>query len=513
MGFCLVAGSAAADTLPSKPPQYRFDVFGTEAGLPQTNVTAAVQTRDGYLWVGTEAGLGRFDGVRFVSWRKSNTAALLSHSIRCLFEDREGALWIGTEKGLVHYRDGRFEHAGFADAVVTAIAQARDGHLWVGTAESGLHRLADRRADAATQRTDLGGGIQCLFFDSSDRLWVGVRDRPGVLYRNDGEWIHFDGNGRIGGHTNAICETPGGTIWLGNAFGVYRIRKNGAVTHFGKAAGLLYVQIRDIRPAKDGGLWIASSVLHHVSNLETFDCLPIANPGVRSINRLCEDAEGNVWLCAMAEALVRVRRAHFRTFPAIDEIPGPVIKAVAEDPHGDIWIAVQRTGVARLKPDGRLEPLPIESGLPSADPRSILAARDGAVWIAYSNGLSVWRDGTLQTYSAQRFVHAMYEDASGRIWFGGERVFATYEQGRGLQPFPTDSIGTLSPYAFAADNTGAIYVGLPTGVRKYRDGVAEKIAGLDELPTGPVRALFVDSEGRLWVGMKGRGLGVLADEA
>src|SRR5581483_8954158 len=84
--------------------QYLCDSFGTDVGLPQSNLTAIVQTHDGYLWVGTEGGLARFDGVRFVSFKMSNTPALASDSIRCLYEDRKNNLWIGTDQGLLRYQ-------------------------------------------------------------------------------------------------------------------------------------------------------------------------------------------------------------------------------------------------------------------------------------------------------------------------------------------------------------------------------------------------------------------------
>ncbi|MGA3008381.1 MAG: two-component regulator propeller domain-containing protein, partial [Opitutaceae bacterium] len=90
------AGDAEMASGSKKGEPYYFDSFGLELGLPQPNVVAALQTSDGYLWVGTEGGLGRFDGVRFVSFIMANTPAFESQSIRCLFEDNEGRLWIGT---------------------------------------------------------------------------------------------------------------------------------------------------------------------------------------------------------------------------------------------------------------------------------------------------------------------------------------------------------------------------------------------------------------------------------
>ena len=98
----------AGETSPSVS-DYSFDVWQTEQGLPQDSVTAIVQTRDGYLWLGTYNGLVRFDGVRFKIFDTSNTPELGDGRITSLFEDAEGTLWIGHETGgLTQLRAGKF---------------------------------------------------------------------------------------------------------------------------------------------------------------------------------------------------------------------------------------------------------------------------------------------------------------------------------------------------------------------------------------------------------------------
>ena len=89
-------------------PQYRFEVWQTEEGLPQNTVSAVVQSREGYLWLGTYNGLVRFDGVRFKLFDSDNTPELMSNRILRLLEGRDGALWIGTDEGLLRYKGGRF---------------------------------------------------------------------------------------------------------------------------------------------------------------------------------------------------------------------------------------------------------------------------------------------------------------------------------------------------------------------------------------------------------------------
>ncbi len=154
--------------------QYFFDGFGTDSGLPQPNVTAIVQTHDGYLWVGTEGGLARFDGVRFVAFKMSSTPGFDSDSIRCLYEDRENNLWVGTEEGVLCYRQGRFEPVGLKGVAVREITQDQAGRIWIGTNGQGLYV----REQQGFRRFDRAGdlphpNILSLYADSSDRLWIG----------------------------------------------------------------------------------------------------------------------------------------------------------------------------------------------------------------------------------------------------------------------------------------------------------------------------------------------------
>ncbi len=497
--------------------QYFFDVFSPDSGLPQTNVTTALQTHDGYLWVGTEGGLGRFDGVRFVNWHKSTVPQLVNHSIRCLFEDRDRALWIGTEDGVVRYRHGEFARMGLDRCVVTAIAQDRAGALWFGTAGQGVHALQDGTLKpVVTDELPRASAVQCLYLDSSGQLWVGLKNVPGVVVNSASGWKRFTGGGRITGETNAVCEWPAGIVWLGNAHGLFRMeREGGNLTYYGKSEGLTSMQIRDLAPSRQGGLWVAAGGLHHIS-LEGpggFACTPILNASVRNIHRFFQDRENNMWLCAMAEGLVRVRRAPFQTVAGATDPDNPVVKAVSEDSAGNLWVALQRSNIARIGADGAVRRLSIADGLPAANPLSVCAASDGTIWIGYSSALCAWRNGEVEVNRQLDGVSAIFEDAEGTVWFGAPDGATSYDRGNGFRKLHFEPLRSSSVYAFASDASGAVYIGHAAGVIKVRGKKLETIGGRSDLATGPVRALHVDRDNRLWVGMKGRGLGVWVDGA
>src|SRR6478735_2537616 len=141
---CALLGRGEPPTPPWRAKdvvQYSFENHGLELGLPGTVVTTAIQTRDGYLWVGTPSGLARFDGVRFTGFAGADTPGLSSDLIHCLREDRQGALWIGTDRGLTRFADGRFTQVGFENQSVRALAEDEEGNLWIGTWGEGVHVL------------------------------------------------------------------------------------------------------------------------------------------------------------------------------------------------------------------------------------------------------------------------------------------------------------------------------------------------------------------------------------
>jgi ligand-binding sensor domain-containing protein len=160
--------------------QFIHESWQTDDGLPQSTVSSIVQTKEGYIWFGTQEGLVRFDGIEFTVFDDGNEPEFRSNNIRALLVDRNGALWIGTnDAGLVKYREGRFQAVSgdslFAQARVSALVESENGHLWIGTSDDGLFRLQQgmlhRENRVPSQE------INSLVEDESGVLWIGTRDR------------------------------------------------------------------------------------------------------------------------------------------------------------------------------------------------------------------------------------------------------------------------------------------------------------------------------------------------
>ncbi|RMG00126.1 MAG: hypothetical protein D6735_14130, partial [Acidobacteria bacterium] len=168
------------------PTSYVVDFWGIENGLPQSSVTSIVQTRDGYIWVGTTGGLARFDGINFTVFDTTNTFILYSNRIFKLYEDRAGILWIGMERGgIICYADGKFQLPKglekLRDETITAIKEDSSGALWIGT-ENWLFRFKDGDLENISQLTGLSSRAIYSIIEGSNQnsLWVGTAS--GLIY-------------------------------------------------------------------------------------------------------------------------------------------------------------------------------------------------------------------------------------------------------------------------------------------------------------------------------------------
>lgn len=521
LAFLPVVGAGASAERATEPTplgQYYFRNVGAEVGLIAPAVTAAVQTADGYLWVGTQGGLARFDGVRPWMFRTATTPALRSDYIRCLYEDSARTLWIGTDCGLVRYRDGTFTAAGLSDSVITTILRDRRGTLWVGTTRDGL--FEQRRGEPWRKHglellphpNIADASIRTLFLDSADRLWVAFTHDAGVAYYQHGAFHPFDADGKVSTRVDAIAEYPRGTLWFAlHNEGLVRVREHDA-TEFTVADGLAGRQVDALVPALDGGMWVAGAGVQRLTDPDRFTLETIQRPAADAVIGIFEDRERNAWLWGGADGLVRMRRLPYAVLSPDGNYPGIAVRSVAEDASGAIWLVDREHHVVRMTRDGRAtDTTPeIRAGF---EPQTVFTGRDGTLWMI-DGQIHAWRENHWE----RRFpeitdeVHGFYEDRNGRLWVGtiGHGVLRI-ENGR-ITPILL-ARGERIPNtatSFAEGPDGTMWIGLwQGGLVRWRDGQAQRYTRPDGFPGNEVRAVHVDAHGDVWVGVKGRGLAVL----
>lgn len=509
LGSLIVTNAQGADG------DYSTTIYNVYSGLPSNSAQVIRQTRDGYVWIGTELGLSRFDGVRFVNFRVANTPELPSSLIRTLLEDKAGWLWIATQRGLCRYRQGKFERVGFEGCPIEGILQDRRGSIWIATEGQGLWEFRDGQLVAHAGATGMPADpvITMLSIDSHDRLWVGT---AGHLVWYDGHSARpYDLGAALFQTVLHVMESAGGDLWFDTNQGLFRLR-DGEFQRFGTEQGLGREQIRNLTVDRRGRLLVVMNSLYVMEDGATDRFVRITIPGIENTRSVMEDLEGNYWVGSAGDGIARIRASGFRMVTPEDGIFGGNTRTVASDLQGNIWAGLPTTGVARLEPNGHTTVIATGEGT-AGEVWSVLPALDGKVWIGTRTSLRVWHDGQLQEFPRYQKIRSLFQSRDGTVWIGSESDGVTrYRDGaftpmadaiRAQQPGPP---GKLPPtaMAFAEDAGGAVYAGLREsgGLVKIKDDTVTVFHPSQGFPTNEIRAIYPDREGNLWLGTKGRGL-------
>jgi signal transduction histidine kinase/ligand-binding sensor domain-containing protein/CheY-like chemotaxis protein len=475
----LLWSDAAYALDPSKAiTQYSHDVWQTKDGLPQSSVQAIVQTRDGYLWIGTQEGLVRFDGARFVVFDKQNSKELKSNFILALLEDRDGALWVGTDDGLHRFKDGKFTHYsvrdGMVNSFVSALCQDREGRLWIGTRGGVSSFSAGRFTNYTTRDGLLSDSLRAIYQDRDGVLWFGT---TGGLARFDGG--RFTGyttkDGLSNNDVRAILMDHDGALWLGTNGGGLNRFKDGRFTSFTTGNGLVSDFV--------GAIW--------------------------------EDREHSIWV-GTNEGLNRFREGKFASYARKDGLSNEVVRAIYQDREGSLWVGTDGGGLDRFK-DGKFTPYTTQEGLVGDTAWSIYETRDGSLWIATHGGLNLYRDGKFTTYTVKdglpnNIVRALYEDREGNLWVGTDGGgLSCFRNGRFTSFTTRDGLSNNSVRAIYQDRAGNLWVGTSSGLNRFRDGRFEVYRKQDGLANDFVMAVLEDHDGAIWFGTDGGGLGRYKD--
>jgi len=402
---------------PARPLDlYALDVW--REGLPQYMVRTIVQTRDGYLWLGTMEGLVRFNGIDFEVFDTRNTPAMTDQRIHTLFEDNAGTLWIGTfGGGVVRERDGKFERIGSGDAI--SIRQSHDGSVWVG----GTNAITRYRGAHIT---------------------------------------HY----AIDGDVNAIVEG-----WAGTSKGLFKFDG----TRF---IAINAEHIVSLAIARDGALWAGTAsdrILRIRGNAQ--ETLRTGAP-TAYVNHLFEDSRGTMWIATAPTGLMRFRAGRFEQLDKSKGLPSNAIHVVAEDREGSVWIGTDN-GVARLK-DLKFVTYTTRHGLTDDAIRVVTEARGGGLWIGtYGGGVNLLRDGHITAYGAAQglanlFIRTIAEEPNGDLWIGTDRGLGHLHDGH-ITMFSGGKVDALTRL-----RDGTLLVGSPAGLQTFRDGRYENF--LDEQP-------------------------------
>lgn len=508
--FLLVSATPALDSNRSLK-EFGHQAWLTENGLPQNTVQSIVQTRDGYLWIGTQEGLARFDGLNFTVFDKENTPAFKSNDIRFLYEDRQDRLWISTSYGLICRHDGDFKsftvNEGLPDNSIGPVVEDTSGNVWIGTG-GGLSRFENGNFKTLTVEHGLSRNvIQTLCARANGTLLVGTS--AGVQSLSGDRFTSWAGLPNVpAANISAIAESKNGQLWFGTLDGLYGIEREGATA---VPIELPNSRVSALRIDREGALWIgtAGGVVRLLNgNIESLS----STDGLSSnlVLSLFEDREGSIWIGTEAGGLNLLKSKKFNTFTTRDGLPSDLVKAIYQDAQGGIWIGSQGGGLTLFK-NGKFTTWTTRDGLSSDVVLSLAGDAQGVIWIGTPDGLNRFKDGKFQVFTfadglSNDLVRSVLVDRNGVLWAGTrdglnslrDNEFTTYTTQDGLA---NNFIG-----AIYEDSKGNLWVGTLGGLNKIKDGKFQTFTTKDGLSSNTVISLYEDAAGDLWIGTNGGGL-------
>jgi signal transduction histidine kinase/ligand-binding sensor domain-containing protein len=445
--------------------EYAHTAWTVRDSFSLGNIYAMAQTPDGYLWLGSEFGLFRFDGAHSIRWQPPSGQQLPNSAVNDLLVTRDGTLWIGTFAGLATW-DGRklTQLHEFDGRLITALYQDREGTVWVGTMESPAQLCALRagRTHCYGATLDLGAAVWTLYEDDSGTLWAGTQN---------GLWRITPGTPqRI-----ATAEGLGGALLPSSGpIGLTR-SDHGRLLMAVHNAGLMRLVGEEVRPH------------------------PIR---ISDSNKLLRDRDGSLWIGTIERGLIHIHDGRMDTFTQSDGLSGDIVLSLFEDREGSVWVATTG-GLDRFR-ELPVSTISVREGLPSDVTSAVLAASDGSVWIATHDGLARWQNGKVRTYLRANglpddSVQSLFQDRSGRIWAFTDRGLGYFGR-RGyiaVHGVPGGEVNSIT-----GDDAGNLWLSGQQTLLHLRDGrLVERIPWSHFGNHQNVSVLLSDPKrGGLWLG-------------
>lgn len=529
--------------------------------LPNSPILAIAQDKAGFLWVGTEQGLVRWDGYQYRVYRadRSSPRSLADNYIQRLHVDSHGTLWIATASGgLSRYdpREDRFINysaatEGLSDDVVNEIADDAAGGVWVATAHGLDDVTAERGVIDHVQHEDSdstslpSSNITTVFRDSKGRLWMGAL---GAVIRQDvpkGPFVKvpLPAPADVALTAASLTEGGDGTIWVGTTFGAYIIHPDSRGVNPEVVPGTQGNQILSIAETRRGEMWLgtygngvlavdeASFAIRHIVND------PFLQQGLDedTLWTIYRDSAGGMWV-GTNRGLSRHDPNHSAILTVFGAVSRPRgisdgdVEAVMPAPNGQLWLGLGARGVDILDPvAGRVAEMRTAfdtngRSVPLGEVTDLVATDNGDVFFCTRAGLYRKRSADKRPVQIAlpgtvSIRTAVVRSETGSLWLGSMRdglwTLRLGEGGHAQAWAGSNELTDRRITALQKDTSGGLWVGTMNGLN-HIDPVSRSVERIGSSAQDPhalaapnVGALMMDRDGRLWVGTLGGGISIL----
>ncbi len=522
----LLSITAIVTSAQGKSRALQAELFTIDNGLSQSSIQCLYIDSKGFLWVGTQDGLNRYDGYSFKVFRNQplDDHSIASNFIYSISEDTSGRLWVGTQAGLSCYSraTGQFSNYRYTDGGDSSLASAvvyyvyvdRENNVWAKTLET-LDCLNPKTGKFAHYRHyndpfnySVGTNDLCIFEDSKRNLWVGTKDGLNLFdrarrifkrYYNKREDSHSISNDRI----KYIFEDRKRRLWVGTQYGLnlYDPEKDNFRRYYPDAtdpkSGRNVVNL--ITETQKGVLWLATDDGVGVFD-PTRDAFYLYNRLVspsqtflsNTITSIVEDSSQNLWIGTL-QGLVKVdnREPKFHKYSDNDSgeplFGNNLVASIYDNGYGTMWVGTWGSGLYKVNRNtmsiehfGSKE----SGGSLNGFVHSICKTSWGDLLIGTRDGVTVYDESLHRMVDFFSYYHLPYlsvfkgnrvykiqEDSMGNLWFAtsfglyrfnGHRVDRVDKVGRDSLLFSSSDIRAL-----ASDREGMLWIGTSKGLNRY----------------------------------------------
>ncbi len=529
-GFRFAVGGAFALWLfatvaPAETQRFADQLWQVSDGLPNSQVRAITQTKDGFLWVGTVEGLAKFDGLTFSTVERRSIRQMIRQSYIGIAEGADGSVWFSNGHGLSRHLDGKVMYYGVSNGLpspyVLTVVCDREGELIAGT-EKGVRRFRDGKFEPLVENDPVGSTpVRAILQDQKGSLWFGCSNglfklQDATLVRATRESGAFPTEPVL-----ALAEGTNGSIWVGTTAGLTRLDPTGS-TNFTAEQGLLTNAVRSLCMAKDGTLWVGTT-----GGLQRLEHGQL--PFVRQVNSLVaeydwtreliytlfEDEEANIW-AGCNHGLMRLKRERFKVYSAREGLPNRVVNSVMQDHRGRVWVGTA-AGIARIEGDQVTSGLTVTNEtqtieLPKKSVLSLLEDDQGDIWFGTFAGVFRMKTNALLHYTAAKskladdVARSMLQLTAKSYWIGNSNGLTRYRFQLFTNFAAKVGLTFTGVRALEEGKEKRLWVGSEEGVTVFKGDTYKRFTMNNGLSSERVNALYVDKNETLWIGTENGGL-------
>jgi signal transduction histidine kinase/ligand-binding sensor domain-containing protein len=445
-----------------------------ENGLISNNITSALQSKDGFIWITTYNGIMRFDGKRITVYDKATIPFLETEAFYRVYEDEQSALWFASQgSGVVKFKNKKFEAVTSSNPLPIPKSVRSllldSSTVWIGSNNEGLYKLDANRILTHVQHPKLDKtNVLDVAKDHRGIVWIAT-DGNGLFAYNGQQMVEYtEADGLLSNSINSLAVSHQGEVFVGTTEGLNVVRNNQLLA----LDFLRDIPINDIVIDADNRKWIATeNGLARISADNTAEEFANSKNGFpyTRLNTVCKDAEGSLWISTGRDGLLQVRETGIMNIGENLKLSSDRINVVVEGRDRAFYIGSDASTVDLYR-NGELKPIPLTTDLSGAAIRDISEDENGVLWIASYKGL-LRKDGARETLIDNELtaidLRRILKDKAGNLWLGSRSggVMQYSPKLKKIVKTYTKNSGLSSNYILALeeDTAGNIYVGTHSG--------------------------------------------------